>query len=267
MSFGADEEILQDFLVEAGEILEQLSEQLVELESRPDDADLLNAIFRGFHTVKGGAGFLQLHELVECCHIAENVFDILRKGERRVDSELMDVVLEALDTVNSMFGQVRERTDVTPATPELLAALARLARSHNPPTRPLPLSRSRWLKYRLLLRLQNRRLATRLPMMNSSSCSIRCTAPARCLQRLHRRQQQQQQQRLRRRVMRSPIRNLNPCSISCMARANLRPMPQPLRPLHLWRRAVQRLPVMKSPTTNSKRCSINCTAKARLMAL
>lgn len=127
MSFGADEEILQDFLVEAGEILEQLSEQLVELESRPDDADLLNAIFRGFHTVKGGAGFLQLHELVECCHIAENVFDILRKGERRVDSELMDVVLEALDAVNSMFGQVRERTEVTPATPELLAALSRLA--------------------------------------------------------------------------------------------------------------------------------------------
>ncbi|PMZ89454.1 MULTISPECIES: chemotaxis protein CheA [unclassified Pseudomonas] len=127
MSFGADEEILQDFLVEAGEILEQLSEQLVELESRPDDADLLNAIFRGFHTVKGGAGFLQLNELVECCHIAENVFDILRKGERRVDAELMDVVLEALDTVNSMFGQVRERTDVTPATRELLAALSRLA--------------------------------------------------------------------------------------------------------------------------------------------
>ncbi|MFT0516905.1 chemotaxis protein CheA [Pseudomonas faucium] len=127
MSFGADEEILQDFLVEAGEILEQLSEQLVELESRPDDADLLNAIFRGFHTVKGGAGFLQLNELVECCHIAENVFDILRKGERRVDAELMDVVLEALDTVNSMFGQVRERSEVTAATPELLAALARLA--------------------------------------------------------------------------------------------------------------------------------------------
>ena len=127
MSFGADEEILQDFLVEAGEILEQLSEQLVELESRPDDSDLLNAIFRGFHTVKGGAGFLQLNELVECCHIAENVFDILRKGERRVDSELMDVVLEALDAVNGMFGEVRERSPITAATPELLAALARLA--------------------------------------------------------------------------------------------------------------------------------------------
>ncbi|MCQ4312656.1 chemotaxis protein CheA [Pseudomonas stutzeri] len=127
MSFDADEEILQDFLVEAGEILELLSEQLVELESSPDDTALLNAIFRGFHTVKGGAGFLQLHELVECCHIAENVFDILRKGERRVDSELMDVVLQALDAVNEMFTQVRERTEVTPATPELLAALSRLA--------------------------------------------------------------------------------------------------------------------------------------------
>lgn len=127
MSFGADEEILQDFLVEAGEILELLSEQLVELESRPDDADLLNAIFRGFHTVKGGAGFLQLNELVECCHIAENVFDILRKGERSVDAELMDVVLEALDAVNGMFAEVRERSPITAATPELLAALARLA--------------------------------------------------------------------------------------------------------------------------------------------
>ncbi|KFX70215.1 chemotaxis protein CheA [Pseudomonas taeanensis MS-3] len=138
MSFGADEEILQDFLVEAGEILDLLSEQLVELESRPDDMNLLNAIFRGFHTVKGGAGFLQLNELVECCHIAENVFDILRKGERRVDSELMDVVLEALDAVNGMFTEVRERVQPTPATPELLAALARLAEpmSDDEPVQP-----------------------------------------------------------------------------------------------------------------------------------
>ncbi|MFL1503287.1 chemotaxis protein CheA [Pseudomonas sp. O64] len=137
MSFGADEEILQDFLVEAGEILEQLSEQLVELESRPDDANLLNAIFRGFHTVKGGAGFLQLHELVECCHIAENVFDILRKGERHVDSELMDVILEALDAVNGMFSEVRERAPITAATPELLAALARLAEPAATPAAPV----------------------------------------------------------------------------------------------------------------------------------
>lgn len=127
MSFDADEEILQDFLVEAGEILELLSEQLVDLENRPDDTNLLNAIFRGFHTVKGGAGFLQLDALVGCCHIAENVFDILRKGERQVDSELMDVVLQALDSVNGMFTQVREGETPQPADPELLEALAALA--------------------------------------------------------------------------------------------------------------------------------------------
>ncbi|NLC00106.1 MAG: chemotaxis protein CheA, partial [Pseudomonas formosensis] len=127
MSFDADEEILQDFLVEAGEILELLSEQLVELENRPNDSDLLNAIFRGFHTVKGGAGFLQLEALVTCCHIAENVFDILRKGERQVDAELMDVVLQALDSINSMFAQVRDGEEPTPAAPALLEALSALA--------------------------------------------------------------------------------------------------------------------------------------------
>jgi len=141
MSFDADEEILQDFLVEAGEILELLSEQLVELEGAPDDMALLNAIFRGFHTVKGGAGFLQLHALVECCHSAENIFDILRKGEKRVDSALMDVVLQALDSVNEMFSQVRERVELTPASPELLAALAQLADPDAaPPSAPEPVA-------------------------------------------------------------------------------------------------------------------------------
>ena len=81
MSFDVDEDILQDFLVEAGEILEQLQEQLVDLENNPEDADLLNAIFRGYHTVKGGAGFLALTELVEICHGAENVFDVMRNGQ------------------------------------------------------------------------------------------------------------------------------------------------------------------------------------------
>ena len=95
MSFDMDEDILQDFLVEAGEILELLQEQLVELENNPDDANLLNAIFRGFHTVKGGAGFLSLTELVDACHGAENVFDILRTGKRRVTPELMDAVAAA----------------------------------------------------------------------------------------------------------------------------------------------------------------------------
>ena len=140
MGVDADDEILQDFLVEAGEILEQLSEQLVELESRPDDMDLLNAIFRGFHTVKGGAGFLQLNELVECCHSSENVFDMLRKGVRLVDAELMDVVLQGLDAINGMFTEVREGSELTPASPDLLEALHRLADPIAPDVAPVPAS-------------------------------------------------------------------------------------------------------------------------------
>ncbi|GAL08750.1 signal transduction histidine kinase CheA [Photobacterium aphoticum] len=127
MSFDLDEDILQDFLIEAGEILELLSEQLVELERRPDDAELLNAIFRGFHTVKGGAGFLSLTALVDACHGAENIFDLLRTGKRTVNAELMDVILQALDTINVMFGQVQDREPVDPAEPALLEALHRFS--------------------------------------------------------------------------------------------------------------------------------------------
>lgn len=133
MSLDVDEEILQDFLVEAGEILEQLSEQLVDLEHRPEDSELLNAIFRGFHTVKGGAGFLQLTPLVDCCHIAENVFDKLRNGELQVDTDLMDVVLQTLDTVNEMFDSVRSGEEPDAADPALIEALSAIARGEAPP--------------------------------------------------------------------------------------------------------------------------------------
>ncbi len=132
MSFDADEEILQDFLVEAGEILEVLSEQLVELENKPDDVDLLNAIFRGFHTVKGGAGFLQLDTLVDVCHAAENAFDKLRNGALTVNADLMDVVLQALDAVNAMFAQVSARQYPDAADPALMEALHQLVEGGQP---------------------------------------------------------------------------------------------------------------------------------------
>ncbi len=132
MSLDVDEEILQDFLVEAGEILELLSEQLVELEHRPQDSELLNAIFRGFHTVKGGAGFMQLTALVACCHAAENVFDKLRNNEIAVSTLLMDVVLQALDTINEQFDGVRAGEAPVDAAPELLDALGALTRGEQP---------------------------------------------------------------------------------------------------------------------------------------
>jgi two-component system chemotaxis sensor kinase CheA len=125
MSIDLDDDILQDFLVEAGEILEQLNEQLVDLEQNPEDQDLLNAVFRGFHTVKGGAGFLGLNPLVDVCHSAEDVFNVLRQGGRIIDAPLMDVVLRALDAVNSMFLQVQSSEQLTPADPALIAELER----------------------------------------------------------------------------------------------------------------------------------------------
>ncbi|UCX05302.1 chemotaxis protein CheA [Shewanella glacialimarina] len=127
MSFDVDEEILQDFLVEAGEILELLQEQLVALENNPDDSNLLNAIFRGFHTVKGGAGFLSLKPMVDVCHEAENTFDLLRTGKRSVNAELMDIILQAVDAINIMFAQTQQGEEQDPVEVELLNKLKLLS--------------------------------------------------------------------------------------------------------------------------------------------
>ena len=127
MAFDVDEEILQDFLIEAGEILELLQEQLVALENNPDDTNLLNAIFRGFHTVKGGAGFLSLTPMVDVCHEAENTFDLLRTGKRSVSAELMDIILQAVDAINTMFAQTQQGEQQDPADPALLAKLKMLS--------------------------------------------------------------------------------------------------------------------------------------------
>ncbi|OAI03343.1 chemotaxis protein CheA [Methylomonas methanica] len=123
MAIDLDDEILQDFLVEAGEILDSLGEQLVELEQSPGDLDLLNSIFRGFHTIKGGAGFLAISALVDVCHNAEDVFNVLRQGDRQVTPDLMDVILQVVDIVNEMFGQVRSGNTPKSADQGLLKRL------------------------------------------------------------------------------------------------------------------------------------------------
>jgi len=126
MAFDGDDEILQDFLVEAGEILDDLGNQLVDLENAGDDAELLNAVFRGFHTIKGGASFLNLDSLVALCHRAEDVFNALRNGERSVDPQLMDVMLPVLDSLNDMFDSLRDGEDPGDADPEQLKQLDEL---------------------------------------------------------------------------------------------------------------------------------------------
>ncbi len=127
MSFIEDEEILQDFLVEAGEILELLGQQLVDLENYPEDSELLNAVFRGFHTIKGGAGFLNIPAMIDICHRAEDVFNVLRQGERKVDADLMDTVLNVVDILNDQFEQLSAYSEPEHADPKLLHHLERLA--------------------------------------------------------------------------------------------------------------------------------------------
>ena len=136
MPIDLNDEIVQDFLVEAGELLERLGEQLVDLETQPEDTELLNSVFRSFHTIKGGAGFIGLDPLVNVCHRAEDVFNLLRQGERRVDPYLMDVILKALDTVNEMFASVRAGSDPEPASPQLMADLERLLAGDAPAAAP-----------------------------------------------------------------------------------------------------------------------------------
>ncbi|MFN0314150.1 MAG: chemotaxis protein CheA [Burkholderiales bacterium] len=121
--FQGMEELLQDFLTEAGELLSDVDSKLMELEQRPNDKELLNTIFRGFHTIKGGAGFLNVTDLVNLCHLTENLFDKLRNSELSLNAELMDVIMSATGCVSEMFGPLRSSQLPAPADPALIAAL------------------------------------------------------------------------------------------------------------------------------------------------
>ena len=100
-------DIAADFLVEADEIVARLGEELVQLEQSPGDIELLNAIFRGFHTIKGGASFLDFTPLVELCHGVEELFDRLRRGKQTVDAVLFDLAQGSADELARMLGDLR----------------------------------------------------------------------------------------------------------------------------------------------------------------
>jgi len=121
-----DDELLEDFLIEAGEILERLNGELVELENSPDDKELLNSIFRGFHTIKGGAGFMAIEPMVAVCHRSEDIFDLVRNGERAVNAMLMDTILPVLDVLNDQFEALKAGAEVDAVEPALLAALDKI---------------------------------------------------------------------------------------------------------------------------------------------
>ena len=121
--FAGMEELLQDFLQEATDLLSDVDNKLVDLEKTPDEKSLLNDIFRGFHTIKGGAGFLNATELVTLCHLTENLFDKLRNDELQLTPELMDLIMSATQGVREMFGELTQSLQPQPADPALLDAL------------------------------------------------------------------------------------------------------------------------------------------------
>jgi len=115
------DDIAADFILEAQEILDRLGEQLVSLEQAPQDADQLNAVFRGFHTLKGGAGFLGIQAMVELCHAAEETLGMARSGQATLQAHHFDAAQQSLDYLQSMLDSVSAGTEPGYAPPELIA--------------------------------------------------------------------------------------------------------------------------------------------------
>ncbi|MCF3467755.1 MULTISPECIES: chemotaxis protein CheA [Stenotrophomonas maltophilia group] len=115
------DDITADFIIEAQEILDRLGEQLVSLEQAPQDTEQLNAVFRGYHTLKGGAGFLGVTAMVELCHAAEEALGIARAGQAVLQAHHFDAAQQSLDYLQAMLDAVSSGTEPGYAPPELIA--------------------------------------------------------------------------------------------------------------------------------------------------
>jgi two-component system chemotaxis sensor kinase CheA len=123
MDANLDIELRDAFLLEAGDLLQRLNEQLIELEGSPHDSELLNAVFRVFHTVKGGAGFLAVDPMVQLCHCAEELLNDARNARVVLDATHMDALLETLDLLNVMMEQLASSVPMAPPPEALLHRL------------------------------------------------------------------------------------------------------------------------------------------------
>ncbi len=121
---GCTPEIAADFVVEARELLEDLGGQLVELEHDPADRERLNAVFRAFHTLKGGAGFLGVTPLVELCHAAEETLGAVRSGAAQLLDRHFDAAQQSLDWLQAMVDAIDAGTEVPHAPQALIAGFA-----------------------------------------------------------------------------------------------------------------------------------------------
>jgi len=119
------DDMLKEFVVEALDLATNVEEHLLSLERRPDDSDTLNALFRSFHTIKGGAGFMNLPAIVSACHLTENLFDALRTGKVPVTPTAIEAGLQASGFVADQLSQLANGAapDALPAMPASLEAI------------------------------------------------------------------------------------------------------------------------------------------------
>ncbi|MBI2400244.1 MAG: chemotaxis protein CheA, partial [Deltaproteobacteria bacterium] len=103
------DDIINDFLAEASESLEQLDQKFMELEKQPNDPSLLNDIFRSIHTIKGAAGFLGFQQMVDVTHCTEDILNKLRKGEMFVTPGIMDAILQSVDLIKLLLNNIKEK--------------------------------------------------------------------------------------------------------------------------------------------------------------
>ncbi|KWV12242.1 chemotaxis protein CheA [Xanthomonas translucens] len=118
------DDIAADFIIEAQEILDRLGEQLVSLEHAPEDSEQLNAVFRGFHTLKGGAGFLAINAMVELCHAAEDTLGQARAGQATLQARHFDAAQQSLDYLQSMLDAFGSGSEPPRAPQQLIAQFA-----------------------------------------------------------------------------------------------------------------------------------------------
>ncbi|MCA9293149.1 MAG: chemotaxis protein CheA [Phycisphaerales bacterium] len=126
---GQDPELMQEFLTEAGELIEQLDADLLRLESEPESKELLDGIFRALHTIKGAAGFLNLPNVTAFAHVAEDALNKLRKGEVEVNELVADALLRSVDVLRDQMAAVSDGEQPPAGPQDLMDRLAAIARN------------------------------------------------------------------------------------------------------------------------------------------
>lgn len=139
-----DESLLKDFIVEALEYINEIEVNILNLEQNPEDKEVVNAIFRPFHSIKGVAGFLNLEKIRDLAHSLENALDKVRNDEWAVSTDLIDIILDGADSLKLMIGEIKNRMEGRAAEPieidlkEFEVRLQQIERESDPLDRQVP---------------------------------------------------------------------------------------------------------------------------------